>query len=65
MVSSNYTQLDIHLLISGIAVTLFVKSVGTMLRKKRATGQLNLVLAITSPLLFVFATLVRLMLRGR
>ena len=63
MVSPNDTRLETRLfVVSGIAVTLFIKSVGTLLRKKRATGQLNLVLAITSPLLFIFATLVGSML---
>jgi len=40
----------------GIAVTLFVKSIGTIVRKHRATGKLNLPLAITSILIFIFAT---------
>jgi len=40
----------------GIAITLFVKSVGTMHRKRRLTGQLNPILVISSTLLFLLAT---------
>jgi len=40
----------------GIAVTLFAKSVSTIVRKRRSTGKLNLPLAIPSVLIFIFAT---------
>jgi len=40
----------------GIAVTLFTKSVATMVRNRRSTGKLNLPLAIPSVLIFMFAT---------
>ena len=44
--------------ILGIAFTLFLKSVRTILRKKRSTGKLNMPLVIPSILIFCFATLV-------
>jgi len=40
----------------GIAVVLFTESVGTLVRKRRSTGKLNLPLAIPSALIFMFAT---------
>ncbi|KAF8222276.1 hypothetical protein L208DRAFT_1462131 [Tricholoma matsutake] len=40
----------------GIAVTLFLNSVSTILRKRRTTGLLNLPLVIPSVLIFIFAT---------
>jgi len=40
----------------GIAVTLFAKSVATIVRKRRSTGRLNLPLVIPSVLIFIFAT---------
>jgi len=40
----------------GIAVTLFAESVSTIVRKRRATGKLNLPLAIPSILIFMFST---------
>ena len=43
---------------SGIAITLFVRSIGTILRKRRTTGKLNLPLVIPSILIFILATLV-------
>ena len=48
--------------VTGIAVTLFAESIGTILRKRGATGKLNLPLAIPSVLIFMFATVVSLML---
>ena len=62
MVSSNHTQVNTYSLsqISGIAVTLFIKSVGTIVRKRRSTGQLNLLLVMPSALIFIFATVVSL-----
>jgi hypothetical protein len=46
----------------GIAITLFAKSVGTIFRKQRATGTLNLPLVIPSVLIFILATVVSMML---
>lgn len=54
-----HTHLLRHLLhvMSGIVVTLFLKSVDSILRK-RTSGKFNIPLAIASVLIFVFATLV-------
>lgn len=43
----------------GIAVTLFITSLGTIIRKKRATRKFNLPLVIPSVLVFILATVVR------
>jgi len=40
----------------GIAITLFIKSIGTILRKRRATGKLNYPLVVPSVLIFMLAT---------
>jgi len=40
----------------GIAITLFIKSIGTILRKRRATGKLNYPLVIPSVLIFILTT---------
>ena len=50
--------------IPGIAVTLFAKSVATIVRKRRSTGRLNLPLVIPSVLIFIFATVVSFMVLG-
>jgi hypothetical protein len=47
-----------YIVILGIAVTLFVKSIGTILRKRSRTGKLNYPLVLPSVLIFLFATLV-------
>jgi len=40
----------------GIAIALFIRSIGTILRKRRATGKLNYPLVIPSVLIFILAT---------
>lgn len=40
----------------GIAVTLFFESIGTILRKRRATGKINLPFVMPSVLIFILAT---------
>jgi len=39
-----------------IAVTLFIESIGTILRKRRATGKINLPFVLPSILIFILAT---------
>jgi len=43
---------------SGIAVTLFIRAVGTILRKRRSTGKVNLPFVLPSVLIFILATVV-------
>ena len=57
-----YGWILIKFFITGIAVTLFAESVSTIVRKRRATGKLNLPLAIPSILIFMFSTVVSYML---
>jgi len=40
----------------GIAFTLFIKSVGTVLRKRRSSGKINLPFVIPSSLIYILAT---------
>jgi len=40
----------------GITVTLFIKSVSTILRKRRVSGKINLPFVLPSALIFIFAT---------
>ena len=46
----------------GIAITLFITSLGMIIQKKRATGKYNLPLVIPSVLIFILATVVRVAL---
>jgi hypothetical protein len=61
---SSYCRTIIKSFTSGIAVTLFFKSVATIVRKRRSTGKFNLSLVIPSALIFLFATLVSVLLLG-
>jgi hypothetical protein len=72
IVSFCYGELDIYLdggilnfLQSGIAVTLFFRAVGTILRKRRSTGKVNLPFALPSVLIFILATVVSFLLPFR
>jgi hypothetical protein len=47
-------------LVSGIAVTLFIESIGTILRKRSTTGKINLPFVLPSVLVFILATVVSL-----
>ena len=59
MVSTDRVRLTlIKFINSGIAVVFFAQSVCTLVRKRRATGKVNLTLAIPSVLIFMFATVV-------
>lgn len=50
--------------ISGIAITLFAKSVSTMKRKRKFKGELNLPLVLISSAIFLLATTVSSMSRN-
>jgi hypothetical protein len=52
-------------MLSGVAIVLFVGAIDTLTIKRTTEGTLNLPLAISTTLIFLFATLVSFMLLGR